>query len=44
MESSEKSPEQRSFNGPVFDAELKPGIVPIRMNLLADELEVDEHL
>lgn len=44
LESSEKSPEQRTFNGPVFDSALKPGIDPMRLNQLADELEVDEHL
>ena len=44
LEQTEKSPQQRPYVGLVFDTELSPGIDPMRMNQLADELEVEEHL
>jgi hypothetical protein len=44
LEMTEKSPQHRPYEGPVFDTELRPGIDPMRMNQLADELEVEEHL
>ncbi len=44
LESSERAPQERPFAGPVFDSELRAGIDPMRMNQLADELEVEAHL
>ncbi len=40
----EKEPDARPYSGLVFDGDLKPGIDPNRMNQLADELEVEDHL
>lgn len=44
LEKTEKSPQHRSYVGPVFETELRPGIDPMRMNQLADELDVEDHL
>lgn len=44
LEKTEKAPQPRPYMGPVFETELRPGIDPMRMNQLADELEVEEHL
>ncbi len=43
LESTEKTTTSTSYEGPVFDSELFPGIDPNRMNQLADELEAEEH-
>lgn len=42
LQAIETKTSQAPFEGPVFDAELKPGIDPNRLNQLADELECEE--
>lgn len=44
LQTLERKPVSSPYNGPVFDGELKAGIDPNRMNQLADELEIDEHI
>jgi len=44
LDTIEKKPDPRSYSGPVFDAKLAPGIDPVRLNELADELELEDHL
>lgn len=45
LQSLEQGPtKSKPYSGPVFRCGLKPGIDPNRMNQLADQLEVEEHL
>lgn len=44
LEAAGKPPQHQPFVGPVFDSTLRSGIDPMRMNQLADELEVESHL
>ncbi|MDA0838850.1 MAG: hypothetical protein O3B01_28935 [Planctomycetota bacterium] len=44
LELVERSPTSKPYEGPVFESKLVPGVDPNRMNQLADELEVEEHL
>lgn len=42
LQTVEKAPNARPYQGPVFASKLAPGIDPNRMNQLADELEAEE--
>ena len=42
LRSLERGETASSYEGPVFETNLRPGIDPNRLNQLADELEIEE--